>query len=176
MFLEADDNDIKNPWVIKQPMPDERIKKFQSVSTKTYKIMNMLKGINEHYPIVFDTLHYSSVHISIYSMLTGKIFFPIKFHLAFKFRKKLLSEIREPSALRSSESGIKVVKLKPTKSKLKKRNLVKMESLTELLFSEDKEDENSVGYLPIEVDIKEVEKVHHLYIQSLINTYEKLKK
>jgi hypothetical protein len=52
----------------------------------------------------------------------------------------------------------------------------KVESLTEFLFSEDREDEESVGYLPIEVDQTDIEKVHHTYIQSLINVYEKLKK
>ena len=122
--------------------------------------MNMLKGINEHFPIVFDTLHFSSVHISVYSMLTGT-FISFTILIDFKFRKKLLSEIKESSALRSSESGIKIIKIKQAqKPKTKKMGLVKMNSLTELLFSEDKEDENSVGYLPIEVDSKEVEKVH----------------
>lgn len=51
-----------------------------------------------------------------------------------------------------------------------------MDTLTELLFSDDKEDEEGVGYLPVEVDMKDIEKVHLIYISPLINVYEKLKK
>ena len=44
------------------------------------------------------------------------------------------------------------------------------------MFSDDKEDEEGVGYLPVEVDMKDIEKVHLVYISPLINVYEKMKK
>lgn len=43
------------------------------------------------------------------------------------------------------------------------------------MFSDDKEDDDSVGYIPIEVDAHDIEKTHSLYIQSLINMHDKLK-
>ena len=33
-----------------------------------------------------------------------------------------------------------------------------------------------MGYLPIELDQKEIERIHAIYIQGLINMYERLKK
>jgi len=49
-------------------------------------------------------------------------------------------------------------------------------NLAEFLFAEDKEDDECVGYLPIEVDKPEIEKMHSMYIQKLINMYEKIRK
>lgn len=51
----------------------------------------------------------------------------------------------------------------------------KFDNLTEFLFAEDIEDDEVSGYLPIEVDIKDIERVHHVYISSLISIYEKLR-
>ena len=44
------------------------------------------------------------------------------------------------------------------------------------MFAEDKEDEECVGYLPIEVDKNDLEKTYNYYIQSLINSYEYIRK
>jgi hypothetical protein len=55
-------------------MPDDKIKKFKSVSSVQYKLNGLLKGINEFYPVAFDTLHYSSVTIAVHSVITGNSF------------------------------------------------------------------------------------------------------
>ena len=71
MFMEALEQEIKNPSQIKQPMSDDKIKKFQSISSRVYKLNKILKGINEYYPITFDTLHFSSMTISLHSVIMG---------------------------------------------------------------------------------------------------------
>ena len=41
------------------------------MSTKQYKISNVLRGTSEHIPIIFDGLHYCYVTASIHSALIG---------------------------------------------------------------------------------------------------------
>ena len=84
------------------------------------------------------------------------------------------------TSIKSLESGIRIFKIKASPNKAKKhkkqQGRKKIENLAELLFSEDINEESSVGYLPIEVDQKDIECIHLYYIQSLINIYDKLKK
>jgi hypothetical protein len=71
MFHEASDQDIKSPWAIKQPILDDIVKKFKSVASTVYKLSNVIKGMNEYFPVSFDTLHFSSLSINIHTVLMG---------------------------------------------------------------------------------------------------------
>jgi hypothetical protein len=89
-------------------------------------------------------------------------------------------ELLSKGSVKAIDSGIKIIFLNAPIKDIKKRKnkpQKKIDSLTEFLFSDDKDDEDDkVGYLPIELEQKEIEKVHHIFIQSLINMYEKLRK
>ena len=65
----------------------------------------------------------------------------------------------------SLETGIKVMQLgNPTKPEAKDATAVS-QSLSEFLFSDDKvEEKERVGYVPIEVDRKDIEKIYHVYV------------
>ena len=77
MFMEASEPEIKNPSVnIKHPLSDDKLKKFSPVSSRLYKLNQIIKGLNEYYPVAFDTLHFASMTISVHSAI-----------MDFKFRK-----------------------------------------------------------------------------------------
>lgn len=54
------------------------------------------------------------------------------------------------------------------KSHIKKhrhlRNKKKFLNLTEFLFADDRDDDEGVGYIPIEIDLLEIEKMHNIYV------------
>lgn len=51
MFQEASEEQIKNPRAIKLDISDSNIRKFQTISTKLYKVNNIMSGLCEFYPI-----------------------------------------------------------------------------------------------------------------------------
>ena len=57
------------------------------------------------------------------------------------------------------DSGIKIIKNPKFQAKKKKKNHKRVyDNLTECLFSDDKEEEEGVNYLPIEVELIDIEK------------------
>ena len=72
MFCEASEQEIKNPWQIMAPIPEEKLRKFTSSAQRLYKLNRVLKGIKEFYPVAFDNLHFSTVSLTIHSVLMGK--------------------------------------------------------------------------------------------------------
>jgi len=104
--------------------------------------------------------------MTMHAAIMGKI--KIFIFLDFKFRQKQLKDYKS-SDKHLFDTGIKVVKMKHNRgndNKLFKKKISnkKLGNLTEFLFAEDKDDEEFVGYLPIEVDKNEIEKTYNLYI------------
>jgi hypothetical protein len=56
------------------------------------------------------------------------------------------------------DSGIKIVKNPEFNKKAQKYKKRVYDNLTEFFFSDDNEEDESVNYLPIEVDSKDIEK------------------
>ena len=44
------------------------------ISTKHYRVSNILRGTSQHLPIIFDGLHQCYVVASIHSALIGKLY------------------------------------------------------------------------------------------------------
>lgn len=99
----------------------------------------------------------------MHAAIMGKI--TIFIFLDFKFRQKQLKDYKS-SDNHLFDTGIKVVKMKHNRGNDNKKKISnkKLGNLTEFLFAEDKDDEECVGYLPIEVDKNEIEKTYNLYI------------
>lgn len=74
MFSEANDNEIKSPWSIQAPLSDDKLKKFNSVSHRVYKLNKVFSGIGEYFQITFDTVHFSTISLSFHSALMGNFF------------------------------------------------------------------------------------------------------
>lgn len=166
MFLEANEHEIKNPKSIRKEITDDALKRFNTISTRVFKIKNATSGLNDFYPLSFDSLHFSCLTISIHSAIVGNL---PTLHLLidFKFRKRMLNDFKEGETAYKTLENLRVTRLNPKQSKLlskKKNTKRKFQNLTEFLFSEDKDDEESIGYLPIEVDHLEIERMHQVYI------------
>ena len=77
----------------------------------------------------------------------------------------MLTDYKDGEMAYRTLENLRVVRTKPlikqsksaTKKESGKRNF---HNLTEFLFSEDKDDDECVGYLPIEVDHMEIERMH----------------
>lgn len=112
MFCEASENEIKNPWQITAPLPEEKFRKFTSSAQRLYKLNKVLKGIKEFYPVAFDNLHFSTVSLTLHSVLMGNQNFIIIL-IDFKFRKYMISDsFKESNNGKSLESGIRIVKIR----------------------------------------------------------------
>ena len=80
----------------------------------------------------------------------------------FKFRRNPLNEFKDgENSYKTQETGIRVVRMKAhTKKSRTTKQKKKFTNLTEYLFADDKDDDECVGYIPIEVESLEIEKIH----------------